>query len=52
MSENQYAFEDTKSRGLLWGAGSVVGIILVVLLVLGEWWSQEPEQFKVQDEAI
>lgn len=52
MSDNSYAFEDTKSKGLLWGAGTVVGIVVIILLVLGEWWSREPEQFNVQDEAI
>ena len=52
MSENLHDFEDTKSRGILWGFGSFFGITLIVMLVLGEWWSQEPEQFNVQEAAI
>jgi hypothetical protein len=52
MAENSYAFEDAKSKGILWGFGTLIGIVLIVMLVLGEWWSQEPEQFSVQDEAV
>jgi hypothetical protein len=52
MADNSYDFEDAKSKGILWGFGTLLGIVFVVMLVLGEWWSQEPEQFNVQDEAI
>ena len=52
MSDNSFEFEEARPRGLLWGAGTLVGIVIVLLLVLGEWWSREPEQFNVQDEAI
>ncbi|MDT4330534.1 DUF2333 family protein [Methylomonas sp. MED-D] len=52
MSDNPLAYEDSKSRGILWGFGSLVSVVVIVMLVLGEWWSQEPEQFSVEDEAI
>src|SRR5512141_602423 len=52
MSDSSYAFEDAKSKGILWGFGTLVGIVVVIMLILGEWWSREPEQFNVQDEAI
>lgn len=53
MSDNSFALEeDSKSKGILWGFGTLVGIVLVVMLILGEWWSREPAQFNVQDEAI
>ena len=52
MSENSYTFEETRSKGWLWGTYTVLGVIALALLVLGEWWSQEPQLFNVQDEAI
>ncbi|MGZ4960351.1 MAG: DUF2333 family protein [Methylomonas sp.] len=52
MSESSYAFEDAKSKGILWGFGTLIAIAVVIMLILGEWWSREPEQFNVQDEAI
>jgi hypothetical protein len=52
MSDNPLAYEDAKSRGILWGFGSLISVVLIIMLVLGEWWSREPEQFSVQDEAI
>jgi len=52
MSDNPLAYEDAKSKGILWGFGSLLGVVLIVMLVLGEWWSREPEQFSVQDEAV
>ncbi len=52
MSDNSYAFEDAKSKGILWGFGTLAGVVVVIMLILGEWWSREPEQFNVQDEAI
>ncbi len=53
MSDNPLAYEeDAKSKGILWGFGTLLGIVAIVMLVLGEWWSREPEQFNVQDEAI
>jgi hypothetical protein len=52
MSDNINEFEDAKPKRKLWGIGTVLGIYIVIMLVLGEWWSQEPEQFNVQDEAI
>ncbi|QPK62784.1 DUF2333 family protein [Methylomonas sp. LL1] len=52
MSDNPLAYEDAKSKGILWGFGTLIGVVAVVMLVLGEWWSREPAQFNVQDEAI
>ncbi|OAI15398.1 hypothetical protein A1359_00470 [Methylomonas lenta] len=52
MSDNPQAYEDAKSKGILWGFGAMIAVIAVVMLLLGEWWSREPEQFNVQDEAI
>ncbi len=53
MSDDPLAYEeDAKSKGILWGFGTLLGVIAIVMLVLGEWWSREPDQFSVQDEAI
>ena len=52
MSDNPQAYEDAKSKGILWGFGTLVGVVVIVMLVLGEWWSREPSMFNVQDEAI
>ena len=52
MSDNPQAYEDAKSKGILWGFGTLVGVVAIVMLILGEWWSREPAQFNVQDEAI
>ncbi|PPD29538.1 MAG: hypothetical protein CTY19_17230 [Methylomonas sp.] len=52
MSDSPQAYEEAKSKGILWGFGSLILIVAVLMLVLGEWWSREPGQFNVQDEAI
>jgi hypothetical protein len=52
MSDSPQTYEEAKSKGILWGFGSLVLIVAIVMLVLGEWWSREPGQFNVQDEAI
>lgn len=52
MSENTSAHEDAKSKGILWAFSSFLGIVLLILIILGEWWGSEPEQFNVQEEAI
>jgi hypothetical protein len=52
MSDSPQAYEDAKSKGILWGFGTLIGVVAIVMLVLGEWWSREPGQFNVQDEAI
>ncbi|MCQ8104303.1 DUF2333 family protein [Methylomonas sp. SURF-2] len=52
MSDSPQAYEDAKSKGILWGFGTLVGVVAIVMLLLGEWWSREPEQFNVQDEAV
>lgn len=52
MSDSPHAYEDAKSKGILWGFGTLIGVVAVIMLVLGEWWSREPPQFNVQDEAI
>lgn len=52
MADSPQTYEEAKSKGILWGFGSLVLIVAIVMLVLGEWWSREPGQFNVQDEAI
>lgn len=52
MSDNPQAYQDAKSKGILWGFGTIVGVVAIVMLVLGEWWSTEPKEFNVQEEAI
>ncbi|MBS4051818.1 DUF2333 family protein [Methylomonas rivi] len=52
MSDSPQAYEDAKSKGILWGFGTLIGVVAIIMLVLGEWWSREPAQFNVQDEAI
>lgn len=52
MSDNISAHEDAKSKGILWAFGSFLGIVVLVLVILGEWWGSEPELFNVQDEAV
>jgi hypothetical protein len=44
--------EDGKSRGILWSFGILVLITLIILVVLGEWWSIEPKQFSIQEAAM
>ncbi len=44
--------EDAKSKGILWFFGTLLGVTLIVLIVLGAWWGQEPDQFDVREEAI
>ncbi|MCL7420818.1 MAG: DUF2333 family protein [Methylobacter sp.] len=44
--------QDIKSKGILWGFGVLVLIVLVVLFILGAWWGSEPDQFNVQEEAL
>ena len=46
------ATEDAKSKGILWFFGTLVGISIIILIVLGAWWGSEPETFNVQEEAI
>ncbi len=43
--------QDIKSKGILWGFGVFVSIVLVVLIFLGAWWGSEPGQFNIIDEA-
>ncbi len=52
MSDNQSAHEDAKSKGILWAFGTFLGVVLLVLIILGEWWGREPASFNVQEEAI
>jgi hypothetical protein len=51
MAESTDA-EDAKSKGILWFFGTLVGVTLIVLVVLGAWWGQEPEPFDVREQAI
>ncbi len=44
--------EDARSKGILWFFGVLVGVTLIVLVILGGWWGQEPEQFDVREKAI
>jgi hypothetical protein len=44
--------EDGKSRGILWSFGVLLVITCLLLIFLGEWWSIEPKQFSIQEEAM
>jgi len=46
------ATEDAKSKGILWFFGTLAGVTLIVLFVLGIWWGDEPDTFDVREEAI
>jgi len=45
------AEDDAKSKGILWFFGSLCGITLLVLVILGAWWGSEPDMFDVVEEA-
>lgn len=44
--------EDAKSKGILWGFGVFIGVVLLVLVILGAWWGDEPDLFDIEEEAI
>lgn len=44
--------EDIKSRGILWSLGVFALVVMLIIFLLGEWWSREPEQFNVQEVAL
>ncbi len=44
--------EDARSKGILWFFGSLLGVTLIILTVLGFWWGEEPEPFDVREKAI
>ncbi len=46
------ATEDAKSKGILWFFGTLAVVTLIVLIVLGFWWGDEPKTFDVKKEAI
>ncbi len=52
MSDNISDHEDAKSKGILWAFGSFLGVVLLILIILGEWWGSEPDLFNVQEEAV
>ncbi len=52
MADFQTDHDEAKSRGILWTFGSFICIVLLVLIVLAEWWSREPDLFNVQEAAI
>jgi len=45
------ATTDAKSKGILWFFGSIFGVTLIVMIVLGVWWGDEPKTFDVKEEA-
>lgn len=51
MSDSS-AYGDAKSKGILWAFSGFLGVVLIVLLILGQWWGREPAMFNVQDEAV
>ncbi len=51
MTENTDT-EDAKSKGILWFFGTLTGVTLVVLFILGIWWGQEPDTFDVREQAV
>ncbi len=44
--------DESKSKGIVWGFGVFLGIVLFILLILGAWWGREPNTFNVQEEAL
>lgn len=52
MSDSSSDHEDAKSKGILWAFGTFIGIVLLVLIILAEWWGSEPDRFNVQEEAV
>lgn len=46
------ATEEARSKGILWFFGTLAGITLLVLLILGAWWGAEPDTFDVHEEAV
>lgn len=52
MAEITTDHEDAKSKGILWAFGSFLGVVLLVLLILAQWWGSEPDGFNVQEEAV
>ncbi len=44
--------EEKKSRGFLWFLGMLAVLALIGLIVVGWYWSREPEQFDVTAEAL
>lgn len=44
--------EDAKSKGILWTFNVFLGLVLLVLLILGAWWGDEPDLFDVEKEAL
>ena len=41
-----------RERGLLWGAGVPLGTLLVLMFVLGWYWSREPDLFDVREVTL
>ena len=39
-------------KGLIWGLGAFILVIILGILTLGWWWSFEPEQFDVKKETL
>lgn len=52
MSENITAHEEAKSKGIVWAFGTFLGVVLIILIILGEWWGSEPGKFDVLEEAV
>lgn len=46
------ATADARSKGILWFFGTLASVTIIVLIILGIWWGDEPETFDVQEEAI
>lgn len=51
MAASDDLLKDSKSKGILWGFGGFAAVVLIVLIVLGQWWGREPDQFNIQEEA-
>ena len=43
---------EARSKGILWFFGTLAGITILVLFILGAWWGMEPETFDVNEEAV
>ena len=40
------------SKGVLWGVGVFFAIVIIGYFIVGTYWSFEPEQFNVQEQAL
>lgn len=42
----------SETKNWTWGFGVFIGIVVIVILALGAYWSIEPDEFNVEEEAM